>query len=241
MRKIDLQGQKIGKLTVLYQSEKRGKRNEIYWHCKCDCGQEKDILSSSLIKKIVKSCGFCKERSKKIIELAGRMFGKLLVLKEHGRTKRQQVTWLCRCECGKESVVSSNDLISGQCQSCGCSRKYKFGEKAPSWKGGLTATGKLIRNHIKKSTSWTQDVLSNYNYTCARCGKRGGRLHAHHLVRLSEIITKKNIKTTDDIYKNNDILFDVENGICLCTDCHRYVHTKRNTTKEYIIEYECAS
>jgi len=241
LKKIDLRGQKIGKLIVLYQSEKRGKHNEIYWHCKCDCGLEKDILSSSLLRKKIKCCGHCRGRSEKIIDLTGKVFGKLFVLKEEGRTKHQQVTWLCRCECGKETIVSSRDLISGKCQSCGCSRKYKFGEKGSGWRGGLTNTGKLVRNHIKKSTNWTQDVFANYDYTCSRCGKRGGRLHAHHLVKLSEIIIKKKIKSIEDIYSNNDILFDLENGVCLCVDCHKYVHSKMNTNKEYLIEYDCAS
>ena len=63
-------------------------------------------------------------------DLIGQKFGKLTVLKrtanyvsKNGTTKRVQ--WLCRCDCGKEIVVASNNLTRGHTQSCGCIRKEK--------------------------------------------------------------------------------------------------------------------
>lgn len=62
----------------------------------------------------------------KKIDLTGQRFGRLLVIREYGRTKDGKVTWLCRClgkngdDCGKEVIVISNDLRSGKTKSCGC-------------------------------------------------------------------------------------------------------------------------
>ena len=54
---INLIGQVFGKWTVINKSEKRSCNGEIYWHCKCDCGREKDVLSQSLRNGKSLSCG----------------------------------------------------------------------------------------------------------------------------------------------------------------------------------------
>lgn len=54
---IDLTNQIFGKWTVLYKTDKRSVNGGIYWHCKCECGREKDILSQSLRLGRSLSCG----------------------------------------------------------------------------------------------------------------------------------------------------------------------------------------
>lgn len=54
---IDMTGQKIGKWTVLYKTDKRNAGGVIYWHCQCECGQEKDVLGTSLRQGKSLSCG----------------------------------------------------------------------------------------------------------------------------------------------------------------------------------------
>ena len=56
----------------------------------------------------------------KLIDLAGRRFGRWTVLKLLGR-HRGNTLWLCRCECGREKPVSTANLRSGastQCNRC---------------------------------------------------------------------------------------------------------------------------
>ena len=59
-------------------------------------------------------------------DLTGQPFGRLIVIREYGRDKGGHVLWLCRClgkngdDCGKEVIVSANDLRRGHTQSCGC-------------------------------------------------------------------------------------------------------------------------
>ena len=59
------------------------------------------------------------------IDLTGQPFGRLIVIREYGRTKGGKVTWLCRCECGAETVVTSDHLRSEHTQSCGCLQRER--------------------------------------------------------------------------------------------------------------------
>ena len=57
----------------------------------------------------------------RIVDLIGRKFGKLTVIKlESERTKAGQANWLCECECGTQLVLSQ--LGSQKKISCGCDR-----------------------------------------------------------------------------------------------------------------------
>ena len=61
---VDLTDRRFGRLIVLYQAENRNGR--VMWHCKCDCGIEKDVRGSSLLGGLTTSCGcYNKEISKK--------------------------------------------------------------------------------------------------------------------------------------------------------------------------------
>ena len=63
------------------------------------------------------------------IDLTGRKFGKLTVLKrdEEKQTARY---WLCECECGKQISTITASLTNGRTKSCGCLRRkpHKHGE-----------------------------------------------------------------------------------------------------------------
>ena len=110
---LDITGQKYGSLTALYPcKDKPG-----YWHCRCDCGNEKDVRKQGLISGNNKTCG---ADIHKIKDLTGQVFGKLTVL-EYAETRNNRAHWRCRCECGNEIVVSAHSLHCGK-QSCGCDR-----------------------------------------------------------------------------------------------------------------------
>ena len=61
--KIDLTGQRFGRLVVMNEAGKRN--NFVAWKCRCDCGNEKVITGSSLRNGSTKSCGCLnKEKTK---------------------------------------------------------------------------------------------------------------------------------------------------------------------------------
>lgn len=61
--KKDLTGMKFGLLTPLYDTGNRNNTGHVIWHCKCDCGNECDVLSTNLLSKHTMSCG-CRNFSK---------------------------------------------------------------------------------------------------------------------------------------------------------------------------------
>lgn len=55
-------------------------------------------------------------------ELLGQRFGRLTVIACEG-SKNNQIHWLCRCDCGGETIASTAHLRSGHTQSCGCLKR----------------------------------------------------------------------------------------------------------------------
>jgi len=54
------------------------------------------------------------------IDLMGQRFGKLVVVKDAGRTKDERVIWLCQCDCGKLAYIHSKSIRDKHTKSCGC-------------------------------------------------------------------------------------------------------------------------
>jgi len=57
----------------------------------------------------------------KHLDLAGRSFGRLQVIKYIG-TSSQGSVWECQCSCGNSTVVVGKCLTSGNTKSCGCQK-----------------------------------------------------------------------------------------------------------------------
>lgn len=56
--------------------------------------------------------------------LIGQRFGRLTIIGDTGKRCHQgNVIWLCRCDCGTEKEIKSNNLTSGNTRSCGCLRR----------------------------------------------------------------------------------------------------------------------
>ena len=130
----DLTGQKFGRLTVLHRQIDNNKK-AVCWLCRCECGREVVVQSSNLKSGHTTSCGCYKNESHggKFKDLTGQRFGRLIVVKqiENKVTKADtlQAQWLCKCDCGNETVTITNRLLSGKTQSCGCLHKDVMTEK----------------------------------------------------------------------------------------------------------------
>lgn len=98
-------------------------------------------------------------------------------------------------------------------------REGMKGDKHPQWKGGKTPLIMKIRNH-RKSIEWRMVIFERDGYTCKICGdKRGGNLNAHHYTQFADIIHTLKIETLEQAL-NTPILWDLSNGITLCSGCH---------------------
>ena len=137
--KIDIVGNRYGRLTVVSEVKNRGKGGHILWNCACDCGNLKTIPGGALRGGRTRSCGCFKKfksrqtglksnnlklsaNHKKFItkSLAGKKIGRLRVVRHIANRG-----WLCLCECGNEVMTGRSALEGGRQLSCGCyQREY---------------------------------------------------------------------------------------------------------------------
>lgn len=55
-----------------------------------------------------------------VIDLIGKRFGRLVVLRRDGSIHGNRKAWLCACDCGGTAVSSTTKLQLGEKLSCGC-------------------------------------------------------------------------------------------------------------------------
>lgn len=96
----------------------------------------------------------------KIIDLTGQRFGKLVVIKRVPN-KNKRTMWLCKCDCGNEVEVRSDQLRGGITNSCGCLHMEQIKSIGKNNFKDLTNQrfGKLIAkqpifNEYKKRYDW---------------------------------------------------------------------------------------
>ena len=56
------------------------------------------------------------------MNIVGKQYGKLTVLEATSERRHKAIVWLCLCECGNQTRVTTNALNTGKTKSCGCSR-----------------------------------------------------------------------------------------------------------------------
>lgn len=137
----------------------------------CNCGN-KFISAIGMVKKgHTKSCGcLSKERSSKsnFIDIIGKRYGRLVVFSFFD-VKNKNSRWLCKCDCGKEKVVTRHSLSSGHTKSCGCLSVEAL--KNRSTKHGHAANN----NPTSEYTTWNNMKARCYNENDKHYSFYGGR------------------------------------------------------------------
>lgn len=140
-----------------------------------------------------------------------------------------------RCPEGHEHSMRWGNFRNGKrCPSCAIINisKRMFGKNHYNWRSGISSVNIKLRNFIR-STGWINEIFRRDNYTCQKCNRRGGKLIAHHLIPFSEVREYFNINTIEDA-NECDLLFDISNGVTLCEDCHKWVHSDENVSSEFL-------
>lgn len=158
--KIDLVGEKFGRLTVVRYSGRTKDRHSL-WDCVCDCGGKTTTLSRYLKGGHTQSCGcYRREQLAKahatmdrsncrppIADIANQRFGKLVAIKPTSeRGSHRHVVWHCRCDCGNPHLAAVGALRAGGVRSCGCIRSPDLTGKRF---GRLTVLGLAHRGFLK--------------------------------------------------------------------------------------------
>lgn len=59
----------------------------------------------------------------RLIDLTGKRFERLVVVRLAGTDRRGEALWECKCDCGKTSCVLGSHLRAKRIRSCGCLQK----------------------------------------------------------------------------------------------------------------------
>ena len=182
---IDLSNQRFGKLTVISRAKKPegSSSTSAFWLCRCDCGNEKIISGNSLRQGKTKSCGCLNYEIRDKDSLVGKVFEKLTVIERAEKpngVKGGDAYWLCKCECGTETIVMGKSLKNGKTKSCGCYRHEKNVKNLIGLKfGKLTVVRELELNQEGRQLWECQCDCGNIHVTngrnlqmgtCSSCG-----------------------------------------------------------------------
>lgn len=165
---VDLTGMRFGRLKVEHRASDKILPlgvHAVMYHCKCDCGNEIDVNAGSLKSGKTKSCGcFNRDvvRARTSKNLKEQRFGRLVAIEavdiilSSGKHKQE---WLCQCDCGNKTIVSTNNLLRGHSKSCGCYKRDVARERVSvnllgQTFGYLTVEEKIV--NVDESTKKTQ-------------------------------------------------------------------------------------
>lgn len=222
--RVDLTGQRFGKIVVVSEESAKGRNGEVNWLCQCDCGNKTVRTTGNLQsnKNRIQSCGcFVVENARRkvplanqsrMLDLTGQRFGRLIVIRKTGMNPDGQSVWLCQCDCGNQIERKIGALHSNRAklasQSCGCFSKERIQEIGR--KRGLR--GWMIGIIHGYGPNWKQQraaARARDHYTCQECGKNenGKVFDVHHI---------RPFKDFDSWQEANRL----ENLITLCQKCH---------------------
>lgn len=103
-------------------------------------------------------------------DLTGNTYGYLQVLCENGRSPDGGKTYLCQCQCGKQTTVKSGNLRSGHTKSCGC---YSAKRSAQENKKHGHSTRK--KGTTRTYNSWASMIQRCTNQAVPHYNRYGGR------------------------------------------------------------------
>ena len=63
-----------------------------------------------------------------LIDMSGKKFGRLTVIKRDSENPKRRGLWICRCECGNTCTVEGTNLRKQHTQSCGCLQRERTGD-----------------------------------------------------------------------------------------------------------------
>jgi hypothetical protein len=198
----DLAGQTFGKWTVLKRGVSR-KNYKTTWLCRCECGVEKEVNSSSLTRGHSKSCRVCSNKgmsvkmSGKAFDLTDQKFGMLTVISRAADAVsggRIRPHWLVKCDCGNQKILTSNQLLIGKTKSCGC----------------MSAEWSSTKNRKNEPHLTTAKQIFNNNHSGKHNGKGSycdGNLTFEEWVELSQqpcFYCKALPNNKQNVFKNRD-------------------------------------
>ena len=149
--------------------------------------------------------------SRKVKNLIEMQYDHLVVIKLAYQDWNGIAFWLCKCDCGNETIVQGGHLQTGHTRSCGCLRKEimnkRIGKNHPNVKRNKNP------NYIDGRTKAIRELkekIRKRDKVCQKCK-----------ITQEECLMKHNRKL-DVHHSDGDDTNNAENNmIVLCRSCHK--------------------
>jgi hypothetical protein len=150
-----------------------------------------------------------------------------ILLSDEYINMNQKLEYICKCGNYYTKNLYEFKINKYTCESC--EYEMRAGENHPNWQGGISSERDKMK-FTDEYKNWRIKVFERDDYTCQCCGKRGVKLHAHHIQNFSQY---------------PELRVDIENGITLCESCHspsikgsfHNIYGTHNNNRQQLEEY----
>ena len=252
-KRIDLTGQRFGRLVVIsYNEEVSKQKKSSHWNCKCECGNEVVVWVNSLRKGVTISCGcYHSEKMKKMWQDE-----EFRQMQSNKMKKQNEKMWedeeFRRMKSDEMKELNEKQWQNEEFRQMQSNKKKKQNEEMwkdeemkwkMHYKGGISTIKKYLGT-LPVVVQWLNDCKKQAKYTCELTGKVGGSLHTHHLKAFSTIVSeahelyniqvKPQVKdyTEEELHKLEEYVAswhkDNSNAVVLCKEAHDLFHRAKN-------------
>lgn len=207
-------------LKCSYESRARNSRKRIIKICQ-RCGKEFEVTPSVNAKgkgnycsnscknpPVIKICGNCGKEFRSSPSAYAQFCSKSCSYKSDKRNEK--ISQIMSASWGSQegrNIHMTGIRERSNSTEWKSSPHFQRGENNPKYKGNRNERN--IANGRYEYKQWHKQVLQKDNFTCQKCGKRGGKLEAHHIKEWA-------------IYP--ELRYDVSNGNAVCVSCHKDIH-----------------
>jgi len=221
-KNINLEGQRLGRLTVIKDTQKRAHNGGVIWLCQCDCGNLTESRGDHLKRGLIQSCNCLHDELFKINSIKWHQEnpdffkGKNNPFwgKHHSEKTKRKISKGNNGNKGKYNPFWRKNHTEKTKIKMSEKGKLRIGDKSPRWLGGISFEpyGLEFNKKLKYEIRKRDDFICQF----PNCGiKENGKAHdCHHI----SYIKKDNRP---------------ENFTTLCQSCH----PKTNTNREYWENY----
>ena len=175
----------FSRLTVLARKGSTA-AGKALWLCECTCGKATTLTTGALNSGTVQSCGCLKNKKNQ----------------ERATKRKEEYAVAFTCKQCKETTKMKESRARNRIY---CSKKCYNAHIYT----GITVPENRAMRQTKEYREWRKTIFQEDNYTCQKCGQRGGSLNAHHI---------------ESFTAHPELRFDITNGVTLCKQCHNDFH-----------------
>lgn len=162
-------------------------------------------------------------------DLTGKKFNRLSVIKLVTKDGRRR--WLCKCDCGNETIVATDNLNNGKTKSCGCLVKEKIASAnlLPIGEASFNRCYRAYKKGAKERNlefNLTQDQFKELTSSnCYYCGATPSKIWKQ--CKCNGYYIYNGIDRVDNIRGYN-----LDNCVSCCTKCN--IMKKAYTQEDFL-------